>query len=182
MPGNTPFHWDITADPAQFMSAMSSAVQSVQSSAGQIQSQLTTAFSRIQSVVVGLGAVIAGGSIFNASIEKSVALTKEAERLGRQFGISTTEAGALAIALGDIDQTSETLSDASKALVRTLGDDEQAVLDLGVATRDSHGSFRNQLDIMFDVNKRLLTSTRASTATSRARRSTRRAGRTSSRS
>jgi hypothetical protein len=156
MPGNTPFHWDLTLNPEQFMNALQSAAQSVQGSASQMQSQLTAAFTRIQSIVVGVGAVLAGGSVFAASIDKSRALTKEAELLGRQFGISATEAGVLAMALSEIDQTTEPLQAASKALVTTLRDDEDTINALGVATRDANGSFRNQLDIMLDVNKRLL--------------------------
>jgi hypothetical protein len=46
---------------------------------------------------------------------------------------------------------------ANRAITKSLVDNEGAFKNLGVATRDTNGGFRNSLDIMLEVNQKLLT-------------------------
>jgi hypothetical protein len=117
--------------------------------------QVADVFGKVQRAVLGFTAVLAGGGAFKATIDRTVELNVEAQRLGRTLGISATDATVLAKSLGDIFLTTEEFATAARGLTQTLRSNEDAVTGLGVATRDASGNLRNQLDIMLDVNKRL---------------------------
>jgi len=169
------FRTEIVADPAPYRAGMEEAARIAQSTAQQMAASMGGAmqgmqtsmqgafgkmeavFSGIQKAAIGAGAVIAGGGAFAAALNVSKDLTVESQKLGRAFGISATEASVLAVALGDIFQTSDVLLTANRAMTRELRTNEESFRKLGVATRDtSTGGFRNSLDIMLDVNKALL--------------------------
>lgn len=168
------FRTEITADPAPYKAGMDIAAQIAQqtaqsmaaSMAGAMQDMQATmqnafgkvnaVFAGIQKAVVGVGAVIAGGGAFGAALNTSKDLTVESQKLARGFGISATEASVLAVALGDIFQTSDVLLNANRAMTRELRTNEESFRKLGVTTRDAAtGGFRNAFDIMLDVNKKL---------------------------
>jgi hypothetical protein len=113
------------------------------------------AFEKITKTVGVFTAALAGGAAFKEIIEKTVELTTESILLGRQLGISATEASVLKVALEDVFVTQEQLSAASTAVTRTLRSHEDAFRSLGVATRDQNGNYRNTLDIILDVNSKL---------------------------
>jgi hypothetical protein len=142
------FRTEITADPAQFNAAM----QAMQAHLG----ALGGAFTKLQSLAVGFGAAIAGGGMFGEAVNQSKEMVVESQKLGRALGISATEASVLAVALGDIHQNSDVMLAANRAMTRTLRENESAFQALGVATKDENGEFKNSLDIMLAVNKRLL--------------------------
>lgn len=110
---------------------------------------------KMQGALLAVGAVLAGGKAFKATIDETVQMTKEATALSRALGITVTQASYLNIALDDIYQSSETLLAGNAKLTKQLNADEDAFKKLGVATRDQTGNFRNSLDIMLDVNTRL---------------------------
>lgn len=141
------FRTEITADPAQFNAAMNAMQAHLGSLGG--------AFAKFQSLVVGVGAAISAGGMFGAAVEQSKDMVVESEKLGRALGISATEASVLAVALGDIHQNADVMLNANRAITRSLRENEEAFKGLGVATREENGAFRNSLDIMLAVNKRL---------------------------
>lgn len=110
---------------------------------------------KLQGVMLAVGAVLAGGKVFKAAVDETVTMTKEAKALAQSLGITVTEANNLNIALDDIHQSSDTLLAGNAKLTKQLTTDEDAFKKLGVATRDQNGHFRNSLDIMLDVNKKL---------------------------
>jgi hypothetical protein len=127
------------------------------------QSQAEGSFGKVQSSIgamqakwVALGSLILGGAGFKEAVDASVNLTKESVSLGKALGINATQASILNVALGDIYQSKDALIAASSKMTQTLKKDEEAFTDLGVKTRDQNGHFRNTLDIMLDVNARLL--------------------------
>jgi hypothetical protein len=149
----------ITGDDAGLKAAVASAHTTLKSFA----SNATGEFERVQAsaaklstVFVGMGAAILAGGAFKAVTDQTVALTKEATSLGKALGITTTEASVLNVALGDIYTDADTLIAANNKLTKALKDNEAGFAELGVATRDGNGQFRNSLDVMLDVNKRLL--------------------------
>lgn len=146
----------IGGDTAALEAAMKKAGETVQQSMGQIQSHVEGAFSKLNGLMAGLAAALAGGAAFSAAIDETVNLTKEADLLGRALGISATEAGILGMALGDIYLSGDNVIAAAKVITKQLKDNEGAFKDLGVATRDQNGNYRNSVDLIFDVNAALL--------------------------
>lgn len=109
----------------------------------------------VQGIFATLAATLAGGFAKKA-IDDTVQFTKESNALARTLGITGTQASVLNVALGDIYQDSGALTTAISKITKALVDDESKFKDLGVATRDTNGQFRNSLDIMLDVNTKLL--------------------------
>ncbi len=106
--------------------------------------------------LLAIGAVLAGGKLFKEGIDETVNFTKEAQALGKQFGITASEASILKTALGDVFVEQETIAAAGNKITQTLVKNEEAFTNLGVKTRGANGEFRATFDIMKDVNKRLL--------------------------
>jgi len=111
---------------------------------------------RLNKAFVALAVVLAGGAAMKESVEASVEMTKSAMGLGKQLGITATEASILNVALDDVYVSQDTMTAANQRLTKTLGTNEKAFKDLGVSTRDSNGNFRSSLDIMLDTNTALL--------------------------
>ena len=119
-------------------------------------SKLTDSFASVNKMLGAFTAVLAGGAVFKSGIDESNKLTGEATKLGKQLGITATEASVLNVALGDVYIETDTMLAANQKLTKTLGTNEKAFKDLGVATRDQNGNFRSSLDIMLDTNAHLL--------------------------
>ncbi|SHM33593.1 hypothetical protein SAMN05216428_1331, partial [Nitrosospira sp. Nsp11] len=131
-------------------------VQNATSQMGKSFDSVNGSIKKMQDVFAGFTAILAGGAAFKAAVDQSVNLTKESMALGKALGISATEASVLNVALGDTYQTSESFIDSNGKMTKQLLKNEDAFKNLGVATRDSNGSFRNSVDIQMDVNNRLL--------------------------
>ncbi len=119
-------------------------------------SKLTDSFASVNKMLGAFTAVLAGGAAFKSGIDESNKLTGEAMKLGKQLGITATEASVLNVALGDVYVETDTMLAANQKLTKTLGTNEKAFKDLGVATRNQNGDFRSSLDIMLDTNTHLL--------------------------
>ena len=135
------------------------AADAVQAGVGQMQTHfesLGTVFGKLNVVMMGFAAIMAGGKMFSAGVEETVKLTKEANALSKTLGISATEASILNVALGDIYQSSDAVIAASSRITKQLRENEESFTALGVATRDSEGHFRGSMDIMLEVNQELL--------------------------
>jgi len=146
------FRTEITAERTQYDAVMDGALGKAK-----LTSQgMAEAFMKFQNTLIGVGAAIAGGGIFGKAVNESKELVVESQKLGRALGISATEASILAVALGDIHQNADVMLGANRAMTRSLRENEEAFKSLGVETRTGNGEFRNSLDIMLDVNKRLL--------------------------
>jgi len=76
-------------------------------------------FETVTGAMAAFGAVLAGGRMFKEAIDATVNLTKESVSLGRQFGISATEASDLKVALSSVFVTQDQLSAAGNAVTRS---------------------------------------------------------------
>src|SRR5262245_19785396 len=93
--------------------ALSRAAVAVQSATARMHSsfdRLGALFDGIQRRFLALTAILAGGQAFRAAIEKTIELTKESEDLGRQLGISATQASVLKAAMGNTFVSQEQVS------------------------------------------------------------------------
>ncbi|MDR5170731.1 hypothetical protein IHQ56_02760 [Methylobacillus flagellatus] len=105
--------------------------------------------------LAAVAAVAVAGRWLKGAADDSNALTQESVKLGRQLGISATEARLLSMSLGDVRLSTEQFVGAHNRLQQTLSTNEKAFQSLGVATRDGNGNFRNSMDIMRDTNAAL---------------------------
>ncbi len=132
------------------MSQMTNTVRAANDEIGGSFSGLVGVFGKVGVAFAAIGALLAGGATFRAGVEESKKLTGEANGLAKAFGISTTEASALNVALGDIYSSSETFIGASQQLSRQLRTNEEGLNAMGLKTRDANGEFRNLKDLMMD--------------------------------
>jgi hypothetical protein len=79
---------------------------------------------------------VAGGSMFKEFIDKTNEMNTEALKLGRTMGISATEAGVLAVAIGDSGSTVEKYEGAYKAFARQLKSNGDELVRLGYLEAD----------------------------------------------
>jgi hypothetical protein len=131
----------ITGDASGAEAAMNKGTAAVTTGTKQMQDSmggLNSVFDTLKSKMLMIGAALAGGAIFNASIEKVQELNSEAVSLANALGISAEEANILNTALGNVFVDKETYLDATKKLTQMLNTNESAFRQLGVATRDSN--------------------------------------------
>ena len=148
----------ISGENAEFMRALKESQAAASEASEAIKSKfegLSAAFESVNAVMIAFTSVLAGGAAFKEAINTTVELTTGAQSLGRQFGISATQASDLRVALDDVHVSTETFQAAGNALTKTLNTNEDAFRDAGIATRESNGDYRNQLDILLDATDHL---------------------------
>lgn len=149
----------ISAEDDGLNAAMANAANAVKNGVAQMNSSFNSMGStldRVKGMFSAFTVALAGGTAFKVAVEEAVNLTKESVAMGKALGISATEASVLKLALDDVHLTGEQFQDSNDKLSKQLVKNETAFKNLGVATRDSNGEFRNSVDIQMDVNKRLL--------------------------
>jgi hypothetical protein len=150
---------DITGDPSGLAAALEEAKTKVVEASSEMRESLETineSFNKINETIVAFTAVLAGAGAFGEIIASTTNLNFQSMELGKQFGISATQASVLKEALNQTFLTQDQFSAAGARLTRTLSTNEVAVRDLGVETREASGGFRPLVDIMTDVNEKLL--------------------------
>lgn len=159
MAGSKDFKLAFGVDVTELTSGLTAAKESVEATAVQMKEALVgvqSAFGAIGEAALAVTAIMAGGAAFEKMISSTIDLNVESIKLGKQFGISATQASELKVALGQTFLTQDQISAAANRITRTLNTNEDAFKSLGVATRDQNGNFRSMLDIMTDTNARLL--------------------------
>jgi hypothetical protein len=117
---------------------------------------LVGAIEKVNIAMTAMQNALRGGELFKEAVEATVNMTKESQLLGRQLGISSTDASILKVALGESFATQEQWSAGASKITQTLNKNEAAFKSLGVATRDNNGDLRNAQDIQLDVNEKLM--------------------------
>lgn len=135
---------------------LGSAVKGIQSQISGVFGGLQAGFAQFNNVMFAVQNAIAGGSMFKEFVTSSMETTKEAVSLGKAFGVTATEASYMRAAAAGVGVGFDALMSAGNRVTRTLLSNEDAFKNLGVATRDQAGHFRNTNDVMMDVNHRLL--------------------------
>lgn len=133
----------ITGDSSGAEAAMARAAVAVSSGATTMRESmnaLTSVFEGLQSKMVLVAGVLAGGKAFKESIDKVVDLTKEATQLSNALGISASEANVLNTALGNVFLDKDTYIDATKQITKQLNSNSDAFKQMGIATKDAQGN------------------------------------------
>lgn len=143
----------VAAKFAEVKETVNSAVEGIQS---KIES-LSGAFSKLNEAFLAVTAVLAGGEAFKEAIDSTVAASFGAEELGRQLGITAEKASVMKVAMDENFVSADALTTAQARITQTMRKNEPAFDSLGVKIRDSNGHLRNSVDVMQDVNAKLLT-------------------------
>ena len=160
----------LSAIATQTTTAGASAANAVQTSASQASATVggmagnmsgfgATLGSAFKGVALGMGAVAVaalGMGLAGAATEVSEYVTENV-KLGRQLGISATEASVLSMALGDIYSSGEDYSGALKNLNKQLKTNEEGLNQMGLKTRDNAGNLKSGNEVMNDAVKLLST-------------------------
>lgn len=148
----------ITGDASGAEAAMLKAKEAVNSGVEDIKASLeglNAGFEKISHAFVAFSAVMAGGSALKEFVSAANESVKESKTLGAAMGITATEASYLRVALGEAHVSQEALQTGASKITKALLTNEDSFKKLGVATRDSNGSFRSTFDIMQDTNAKL---------------------------
>ena len=160
MAGEKEFQLVFGVDITEMIAGMQEATATVSESALKMKESVAAVsegFGKVSEAIVALTAIAAGGSAFGEMIQSTVKLNVDSYLLGKQFGVSATQASVMGVAVKDAYLTQDQLSAAGQRLTRTLNSNEQSIKDMGVETRNtSTGNLRPLLDIMLDVNAVLL--------------------------
>jgi len=140
------------ADVKRFETELRSSFKQIQDSIGAVNG----VFTKMQSVLASVTAVIAGGSMFKSAIDGAVSWTNETTKLSKSLGITTEEASVLAVGLHHIGVESDQYVQASTMMSRQLQNNANAFEVLGVKTRETNGHLRPATDLMREVNERLV--------------------------
>ena len=97
-----------------------------------------------------LAVIFEAGHFLADAAEDSVKLVRESQDLGRQLGISATQASYLKVALGGVHATGDQYIAMSKGMVTQIKQHESEMNALGLVTRDNSGHLKNMNDLVLD--------------------------------
>ena len=140
---------DFSAMSEKIAGSMTSVHSAVKEGFGGIDAIMAS----VKGAMAGITAVIAGGAAFKEAVNATQEWDKESMKLAATMGITTEKATSLIVAGTSLGISSEMISGAMKGMTRALGTNEKSFTDLGIATRDSNGHYRDALDIMLDANR-----------------------------
>jgi hypothetical protein len=146
----------LQGDSTGMISAMQKAEAQIKSFEGNM-ANISGTIGKFTGIVGTITAVLAGGAMFKDVVGETIKWTGEAMKLSRMLGITTEEASILNLALGDVYLSMDTMSAASMALNKNTLKNTEVFTHYGIALKDSNGHQRNTLEIMNDVNAKLLT-------------------------
>jgi uncharacterized protein YhbP (UPF0306 family) len=116
---------------------------------------LSSKFELIGKGFAQLTAIVAGGSALKEFVSDAINMDNASVSLGKSLGVSATQASVFKAQLNEVGVSQDAVAAAGKRITMALAQGGDKLRELGVATKDSNGNFRNSRDIMLDVNERL---------------------------
>lgn len=159
MATNTDASLSIGVDITNLEQGMKKAQDAVTHSVDKMQSTLSSingAFQKVQGAFLAFTAAVAGGAAFKAVINASNEWALESGKLAKTLGTTTEQASIMRVALNHVGVESDTLISASQKMSKQIFTNGQAFEKLGVQVKDSQGQYRPMLEVMGEVNKKLV--------------------------
>lgn len=113
--------------------------------------RMTGPMAALQSKFVALGAILAGGAVFQEAVRQTQEWTEQSVDLSAAIGITAAEASNLKAALAEENVEVSAFMGAAQKLASNLKNDEQALNAVGLATRDAAGNLRPLNDLTVDA-------------------------------
>ncbi len=149
----------ISGDPSGAIKAIAETKKAFADASNQMAGALNPLSSGLKTFQTALGtvaALLAGGSLFKASIQAANDWNGQVAGVAKSLGITTERASVMAVALDHLGISSDLVGTATLALSRNLASNEQAFVALGVQTRNlTTGAMLPAGEIMTQVNTRL---------------------------
>ena len=146
----------LQGDESGLVAAMTRAEGATKAFQGSV-SQVGSGISKMAGIVGSMTAVLAGGAMFKECVNETLNWTGEAVKLSKTLGITTEQASIMNLALGDVYLSMDTMITASDALTKNSLKNKAAFEYYGIALKDSNNQQRSTVDIMGDVNTKILT-------------------------
>lgn len=129
-------------------SKSNAALSKIGAAADKISSGAKKVSNATKGISTAAGGALAGiaGLAYNA-----VTAADDLNTLAKQTGFSTDELQKMKFAADLVDVPLETITSASKKMVKQLDENEDKFAAIGVATRDSSGELRSMTDIFYDT-------------------------------
>jgi hypothetical protein len=157
---NEDLKFKIGAEDTGVAATMAKIQATVESSVAEIKasvSSISDAFAMVNEAFIAFAAILAGGTAFKDAIQNTVNMTVESIALGKQLGISTTEASQFKVALASVFVTQDEYLAAANKLTMGLKKNEAGFNEVGVATRDANGNLLSTQQIVQNTTAYLLT-------------------------
>lgn len=157
---NSELKFTISADSGSALGVLSQLSREVRNTTTGIESSfggLSKVIDNFKAPLMAVTGILGGGAFLKGAVNETKQWTMEAQKLSKTLGISTESASVLNLAVGDIYGSMDEFLPLIGKLTKTLNSNEGAFKTLGVATRDSQGHLRPTLDVMTEVNERLMT-------------------------
>lgn len=116
-------------------------------------SKMTGPLGALQEKFIAVGAILAGGKVFQEAVQQTKEWTEQSVDLANALGISATAAGDLKAALAEENVGASEFMDAAQKLANNLRTDEEALKAVGLATRDTAGNLRPLNEMTLDAIK-----------------------------
>ena len=123
----------------------------IQGAVGDITSTIT----KIGTVFVGIGAILAGGALFKGVVDTFVNMNSEIKKLSTVMGSSMGDAQAFAMTFERFGVSTDTVTSMMMRMTRQLKSNEDGFNANGVATRDASGAMLPMEQITENVITRL---------------------------
>ena len=160
----------ISAQSEALKSGMDQAAQAVAQASERMKQAFASASSNIDSqfkkigdtingvnkYMMGFVAVLAGGGALKKFISDANEWNSSAAKMAGQMGISTEKASVLNTALARMGMDADLFLQASTEMTKKTQENAAAFKTLGVDVKDSTGNYRPMLDVMTDVNAKLV--------------------------
>lgn len=141
----------ITASIAELKSAMQEGAHSVKEFSEKTKEHIegiTGVFEKLNGIMLGFAAILAGGKAFKEAIESTERLTEETRKLSSAFGVTTEMASGISQALDASGIAADDYIGAAQKLDRQLKTNAEALAALGFQAYTSSGALKNQQDLM----------------------------------
>lgn len=110
----------------------------------------------LNTYMMGFVAVLAGGGALKKFITDANEWNSTAGKMAAQLGISTEKASVLNTALNRLGLDSDVYLKASQEMTKKVTENGKAFEVLGVKVKDSLGNYRPAMDVMAEVNQKLI--------------------------
>lgn len=110
-------------------------------------------FEELQSKMVMITGLLAGGAAFKHFIESTNEMNSEAKKLAQTLGLTGEEAGYLSVALNDIGSSADTYSGMMMRFTRQLKGNEEGLKAMGLQTRDASNHLRDASTLFSEALK-----------------------------
>ena len=135
-------------DAEQAAKDFNAATEKVKATAGKLADKFDTVAQKTKRLSQVAGGVLAG---LGALAVKTAQDADELSTLSKQTGITTDELQKMKYAADLIDVDVDDMVGAMKKLKKAVGSGKDAFEELGVATKDSNGDYRDMTDIFYDT-------------------------------